>query len=1540
MTALAAPHVVTCAMFLSALASDDAHYLHRFERQQLVDQYYSEGANAGDLNRDGVADLVYGPHWYEGPDFKRQHEIYPPVVQDRNKYADHFFAWIHDFNSDGWNDVFTVGFPGTPAFVYENPGNKSDTKHWTKHTVFDWVSNESPHFTNLVGDAKPELICSRDGYYGYATPDWSKPFEPWKFHVVSDRTADPRFGHGLGVGDVNGDGRSDLLVRNGWHEQPADLTGEPKWAFHAFEFTRAGGSDMHAYDVDGDGDNDVITTLTAHDFGLAWFEQFREGGESRFRKHVIMGSTTDENRYGVLFSELHSLALADIDGDGLKDIVTGKTYWSHHRQSPMWDAGAVVYYFKLVRGPEGVDWVPFRADDDSGIGRQLIVTDLDRDGLPDIVAGGMKGAHVLRHRRQAVDAATWQDAQPVPARALRSGLQPAEAAQNMTVPAGFRVQLVASEPSVHQPIALAIDPRGRVWIAEAHTYPNRAPDGQGKDNIVILEDTNGDGTLDSRKVFTSGLNLVSGLELGFGGVWVGAAPYLYFIPDRDGDDRPDGPPQVLLDGWGFQDTHETLNAFNWGPDGWLYGCHGVFTHSRVGKPGTPDAQRVPLNAGIWRYHPTRHEFEVFAWGTSNPWGVDFDDHGQAFATACVIPHLWHVVQGARYQRQAGQHFDPYVFADIGTIADHAHYRGDIRDHAWWGHEPQAPSATLAAGGGHAHCGAMVYLGDNWPAAFRNRIFMSNIHGNRVNSDIVSARGSGFVGTHGPDLLIANDRWFRAINLKCGPDGSVYVIDWYDPNACHRVNPEIWDRTNGRVYNVSWGEPKRTAVNLAALSDAMLASLHEHPNDWYVRTARRLLQERVATKPLARDAIDHLCKVARDPSVPRRLRAIWTLHVVGELTESDRLQLLGDASDAVRAWAVQLEMEDRAATSPVCETFAKMAHDERSPMVRLYLAAALQRLSPSERWPIADGLVRHESDATDHNLPLLIWYGIEPLVSVDAQKALELAGAARIPLLRRFIVRRAAADNVTLDLVARSLASGSASGEAAWILDEMLAAFEGRVGIPMPPSWSAAYDSLQQHSDVGVRERADRVAVLFGDRRIFPRMRSLLADRSADAAARKQALEILLRGRDADAAPALQAAVADATLRGAAIRGLAHYADRRTPELLLAAYSRMVESDKRDVVSTLVSRPAYGMALLDAVAAGHVPRTDLHAYHVLQLQRFNDAALNQRIQSAWGAIRETAQDKQATIARFKARLSPAALEAGDASNGRRVFAKVCASCHTLFGEGGKVGPDITGSNRADLDYVLQNVVDPSAVLGNDYRLTALGLKDGRVVAGLVQRETDSALTVRTLNDTVVVARTDLEDRRLTEQSMMPDNLLDALSAEDVRDLIKYVGGAGQVPLRGPRAPIAAASGRVRDALEGESLKILRKTRGSAASQNMDPFRADRWSGSDQLWWTGAQPGDQLELELPVAKSGSYQLELVLTRARDYGIVQLELDGDKLGDPIDLYNSPEVVTTGVLEFESRSLTAGSHRLTVRIVGTNPRAVPAYMFALDYVRLVETK
>lgn len=401
--------LITCSQLPAA-----NHILHTFRETQLTDVYYSEGANAADINQDGKTDLIYGPHWYAGPDFKERHEIYPAKPQPMKRYANNFFAWPHDFNGDGWIDVLVVGLPGTPAFLYENPTDQALDKPWKKHQVFDSVSNESPQLTNLVGDQRPELVCTHRGMFGYLAVNWEQPFSAWKFVPISGRVTAMRFGHGLGIGDINGDGRMDVLSAGGWIEQPDNPDG--LWKAHVVKFSNSyGGAEIYAYDVDGDGDNDVITSMAAHDFGLAWYEQYQnQDGKRAFREHLIMGARKDQNRYGVVFSELHSVGFADMDGDGLKDIITGKTYYSHHEKSPQWDAGAVVYWFRLVRNSDGVNWVPYQAGIDTGIGRQITVADVNQDQLPDIVVGGMKGGHVLIQERHQVSADEWAAAQPRP----------------------------------------------------------------------------------------------------------------------------------------------------------------------------------------------------------------------------------------------------------------------------------------------------------------------------------------------------------------------------------------------------------------------------------------------------------------------------------------------------------------------------------------------------------------------------------------------------------------------------------------------------------------------------------------------------------------------------------------------------------------------------------------------------------------------------------------------------------------------------------------------------------------------------------------------------------------------------------------------------------------------------------------------------------------------------------------------------------------------------------------------------------------------
>lgn len=585
-----------------------------------------------------------------------------------------------------------------------------------------------------------------------------------------------------------------------------------------------------------------------------------------------------------------------------------------------------------------------------------------------------------------------------------NGLTPAQAVAKMNLPDGFRVSVFAAEPHCVQPFAMCFDDRGRLWVAENMHYQTRGSHlkaSDAKSRLCIFEDTDGDGRFDHKKVFLDDIFFPSGLERGFGGVWVGSPPNLLFIPDRDEDDRPDGPPQVVLDGFGIEDRHETLNSFIWGPDGWLYGCHGVFTQANVGKPGTPNEQRVRFNTGWWRYHPVHDKFELFAEGGSNQWAIAFDDHGQALATACVIPHLWHVIQGGRYHRQAGPHMNPYTYDDIKTIADHKH--------------------------ASAHGGARVYLADNFPPEFRHRLIMGNIHEHAVLTDILERRGSGFVGHHGDNLLRSNDNLFIGFQIEIGPEGAVYVLDWYDSDICGRkVDPQL----TGRIYRVTYGDVKSpTNLRLGRQSDDELIGHLFHANDWYGRQARRLLHERAVAGKLAASTTARLRTLLDErPAVPHKLRALWALHVTGGLTKDLADRLLGHDSDYLRAWTIQLLSQDGGLDDTTLARFVTLAKSDPSPLVRLYLASALQRLPVEKRWNLAEALVAHEEDATDHNLPLLYWHGIEPLVPADKVRALKLAALGKIPVVRQFVARRIAGDTDTKPSAAKPK---SKAEEAEW-----------------------------------------------------------------------------------------------------------------------------------------------------------------------------------------------------------------------------------------------------------------------------------------------------------------------------------------------------------------------------------------------------------------------------------------------------------------------------------------------------------------------------
>ena len=946
---------------------------------------------------------------------------------------------------------------------------------------------------------------------------------------------------------------------------------------------------------------------------------------------------------------------------------------------------------------------------------------------------------------------------------LAKFLTPDQAVAQMTTIDGYRVNAWAAEPMIVQPMAFCWDDRGRLWVAENRDYESRNGgfSNGGNSRILILEDTDRDGVADSRKVFMEGIVFPAAIAVGFGGAFVGAPPNLLFIPDRDGDDKADvADIEVRLTGWGIRDRHETLNSLHWGPDGWLYGLQGFATASKVRKPqgkgrlykhrepfpdDVPGKEGVDINGGVWRYHPTKDEFEVVAHGFSNPWGIDHDAKGQLLISACVIPHLWHVIPGGIYQRQGGQHFNPYVYSDIQTIADHRHRS--------------------------AHGGARVYQSDAFPASQRGRMFMANIHEHAVLSDVLERKGSGFTARHGDDFMLANNAQWIGFSLEIGPEGALYVLDWHDADIC---GMEVLHQETGRIFRIaplqsqaeSW--PDRY-TDLRTLTDARLVELQTSPSDWHARRARVILQHRAATgavKPETHDALRRL--FASSGNADWRLRAMWTLHVTGGWSKDALVGALADKDEHVRAWAIQFLGEDRQPPAKALDTFSRMAREDTSPVVRLYLASVLQRLDHSARWNLASGLMARREDSGDHNLPTMLWLGVEPLVAGNPTLALERAGESGIPAVARFIARRLVDADALEPLVAAIARQPPAEIS---LLEGMRDGLQGRYDMTAPASWPAVHDRLKRSDATVARIGAD-ISQQFGNTEATLRNVALLRDGRAPIDDRRRAIQTLAAQRRPQLVPELSTAIGEEPLRVDSIRAIAAFDDEGLGRLLIAKYPSFTSAEKAEAIQTFASRARYGRMLTDALAKDAIPRRDVPPHLARQLRR----VVGTRFADVWGPVEaDTNEAKlEKAYARYRAMLADDALAAANVQKGRAVYQQTCAACHRLNGEGGQVGPDLTGSNRANLDYLLFNVLNPSGDVADAYKMVMIVTRDGRTLAGNVVGETDRQVTLRMVErDAVVVNKADIQSRETTGSSLMPPGLFDALTSREVLDLVAYL-----------------------------------------------------------------------------------------------------------------------------------------------------------------------
>lgn len=980
---------------------------------------------------------------------------------------------------------------------------------------------------------------------------------------------------------------------------------------------------------------------------------------------------------------------------------------------------------------------------------------------------------------------------------------PQESLAKLQLPPGFRATVFAAEPDVQNPIALAWDARGRLWIAENYTYAeNRLKfDLHLRDRILIFEDKDGDGHFDERQVFTDEVQRLTSIEIGFGGVWALCPPQLLFIPDKDGDGVPDGTPEVVLDGFTVPPVnhHNFANGLRWGPDGWLYGRCGASAPGELGPPGTPPAARIPIRGGIWRFHPRMKVVEVLTSGAVNSWGHDWDAHGEAFCVNVVNGHLWHIMPGAHYQVAHTLDPNPRAYALLDQHADHWHF-----DTAK-GWTASRDGAANDFGGGHAHAGAMIYLADNWPAEYRGRLFTLNLHGRRANQEILERAGSGYVARHGEDVFFFNDGWFRGLELHYGPDGGVFVLDWSDTGECHEATGV--HRTSGRIYKITYGQvrpPKFGDLREMDLNE--LVTWQHHPNEWFVRQARLQLAERVASgSDVLRvlPQLHQLIKPGMEPVI--QLRALWALHALGAAEEWFLRAQLWHPDEHIRVWAIRLlsdcwpldtamsartaagsgEGKERHLTpSPATfKQFTRLAKSDSSGLVRLALATVLQRLPVSMRPELAAPLLARAEDADDHNLPLMLWYGLIPVGDSAPEQLAALAAGARIPLVRQFIARRLGEDiEKTPEPLNRLLSEAVNKGEAfqADVLSGLTDALRGWSKARKPAAWDTLQSKLAGTTNAEFRDRARDLSALFGDGRALDEVKRVALDANAELPFRRAALQTLIEQRPPDLREICERLLNVSFLNSTAIRGLALFDDPVIGERLADSYSKFHASERAAVIETLASRAAFASALLDEVAAGRIPRAEVTPFHARQIRSFNNVALTQKLREVWGESRDSPAEKREFMAELKEKLTPAVLAVADKSAGRVVFTQACAACHTLYGQGGQAGPDLTGSGRSDLDYLLENTVDPSAVVNADYRMSIVDLKDDRTFNALILARTDRTITLRTMAETLTLERAEIERIQESTLSLMPEGLLEALTEKQVHDLIAYLMHPTQVP----------------------------------------------------------------------------------------------------------------------------------------------------------------
>lgn len=985
---------------------------------------------------------------------------------------------------------------------------------------------------------------------------------------------------------------------------------------------------------------------------------------------------------------------------------------------------------------------------------------------------------------------------------LAQGFTPDEAIKKMQLPEGFKATAVATEPMIRQPLSISFDEKGRMWVLQYLQYPNPAglkpvkqdqylrtvwdrvpeppPKGpKGLDRITICYEPDADGKFTKSKDFVSGLNLATGFCIGGGGVYVVQPPYLLFYPDKDHDDVPDGDPEVCVTGFGMEDTHSYANSLQWGPDGWLYGAHGSTVTAKIKNPANPK-EELEFQQGIWRYHPKTKQFELFAEGGGNTYGLDFDKYGR-----CIAGTNWggfamlHHVQGAYYVKGFSKH-------------------GPLHNPHTYGYFDHVPYKNFK--GGHVTCGGIVYQADAYPKEFHDQYIAGNLLSNAIYWHKMTEKGSSFTAEHGGDLLISNDTWFRPVDCYLGPDGSVYIADWYDKRAAHLDPIDNWDKTNGRIYRIEYkGTKQPEPFDLRKKTSAELVELLKHPNKWWRNEARRLLLE----KKDGWTVKTQLWEIVLADRGIESLESLWTYYQFAGLDDEKAAECMKHRNEHVRAWAIRFlgdrpkekvdvgnEFEPYGAKvgGDLLAILRSLASSDYSPTVRSQLACTAKRLTRREGLAIAFAMTERTEDLNDPHIPHLVWWAIEPHLRdprmVLNRKFTRLDVPWDSHLMQRFLIERIARRIVDSDFESKvpDLALTAKLFETAppsvrpVLLRGVDQGLDGRRVMGAPKALIEILDSMLPKYETD--ESFFRLRVRLNHNYAVNEAHARLSDPKRSDAEKVKLIQLLGQVRRVESHLVLLGLFHGSkseAIRSAALSATQTFGDPKDAHDLLELFPELSGVLRQQVLSILFSKPATTLAILQQVDAKKLDPKSISTDQLRPVLDFKNEEIDKLVVKHWGKIgAATPGEKMARIAWLNAELSRGT---SDAKKGKEIFTKNCAACHTLFGEGAKIGPDLTTADRKNRTYMLTHIVDPSLYVRPEFMQYSVVTLDNRRLTGLVTDATEASVTLNKYVDNKivkeVVSKKDIDEMLPSAVSLMPEKMLDTLSYQEIRDLFAYL-----------------------------------------------------------------------------------------------------------------------------------------------------------------------